>query len=288
MEPCKSEFVNVNGIRMHYITAGKGPLLILLHGFPQSSYAWRHQLPALTHHFQVVAPDLRGYGQTEKPRNVSDYRTSQLTADIVGLIHALGHESAHIVGHDWGGVVAWKLALEYPEVINRLVVLNAPHPHIFSRVLRSSRKQIMRSWYIFFFQIPYVPELVFKLFSKKLLNSLFRGSSIRKDTFSDVDIEKYHQALTEPGAITAALNYYRAAFHKVPTEEKSEKKNKKIAAPTLLIWGEADTALGKELTYGMEQQFEGPFHIQYIPNCSHWVNEEQPELVNRALIDFLK
>ena len=279
------QFIQANGIRMHYVTAGQGDLVVLLHGFPQFWYAWRHQIPLLAQHFKVVVPDLRGYGQTDKPDKVSDYRSSVIAADISSLIQALGYKKAHVAGHDWGGGIAWQMALEHPEVIDRLAVLNCPHPAAFAKALRSNYKQMGRSWYIFFFQIPYLPELTFKVFGKTILKSIMRGSAIRKDTFTDEDLEQYWKALQEPGAITAAFNYYRAAFRHLPQAKTSAgSSQKKITSPTLLIWGENDTALGKELTYDMEPYFNSAFKIEYVPNCSHWVVEEQPELVNKLLI----
>lgn len=278
------KFAQANGIRMHYVTAGKGPLLLLLHGFPEFWYAWRHQIPALAEHFQVVAPDLRGYGETERPAHVEDYRPDILAADIADLVRVLGHEKAHVAGHDWGGAVAWRVALEHPQVVDRLVVMNCPHPYIFAQALRTNIRQMGRSWYIFLFQIPQLPEFIFKIGGKRMLEGLFRKSSIRKDAFTDEDIERYFQALSKPGAFTAALNYYRAARLSTP---KKKYRSKKIEAPTLVIWGEKDTALGKELTYNMDPLFSGPLHIDYVPNCSHWVNEEQPELVNKLLLEFL-
>ncbi len=282
------DFVQANGIKIHYITAGKGPLVLLLHGFPQFCYAWRHQIPALAGQFQVVAPDLRGYGDTDKPIGVSEYQSDVLAADIAGLIHALGYQKAHIIGHDWGGAVAWRLALDYPQVVDHLAVLNCPHPYVFTKALKSNFQQIRKSWYIFFFQISYLPEFILKMNLKKTLEGLFRGTAIRKEAFSDADIDQYCQAIKKPGALTAALNYYRAAFHKVSAKDSKEKEKKKITASTLLVWGENDAALGKELTYDMEALFDGPFSIRYIPNCSHWVNEEQPELVNDLLLQFLQ
>jgi len=282
----KHEFIHANGIRIHYVTAGKGPLVILLHGFPEFCYAWRHQIPVLAEHFQVVAPDLRGYGETERPLNVSDYRPSVLVEDVSALIKALGHEKAHIVGHDWGGGIAWRTALDQPQVVDRLAVLNCPHPYVIPRALRTNFRQIRKSWYIFFFQIPYLPEFIFNLNRKRFIENVFRGMTARKETFSDEDLEQYLQALEKPGAYKAAIDYYRAAFRSLPKKNETD-QSKKIMAPTLLIWGEDDAALGKELTYDMERLFEGPFRIQYVPNCSHWVNEEQPELVNRLLLQFL-
>lgn len=286
MPTLKHEYIQANGIRIHYVTEGEGPLVVLLHGFPEFWYAWRHQIPALSKHFKVVVPDLRGYGETERPSKISDYSPHFLVNDVVDLIHKMGYEKAHIVGHDWGGAIAWRLAMEQPQVVDHLAVLNCPHPSIFVKALRSNFRQIRKSWYVFFFQIPYVPEFVFKHRSKKMFEKLFRGSVVRKDTFTDEDIDQYCRAMEKPEAFSAALNYYRAVFSK--TSPRSSRKEKKISVPTLLIWGENDVALGKELTYGMEPLFSGPFSLHYIPNCSHWVNEEQPELVNRLLLDFLQ
>jgi pimeloyl-ACP methyl ester carboxylesterase len=286
-EGWKHEHVDTNGIRMHYVTAGEGPLVVLLHGFPQFWYAWRHQIPALATRFQVVAPDLRGYGDTDKPPRVSDYRTGVLAADVAGLVKALGRDKAHVVGHDWGGGVAWTTAIEHPEVVDKLAVLNCPHPVVFAKALRSNFRQLRRSWYMFFFQLPAIPELVFGLSPERMIECTFRGMAIRKDTFSDEDLREFRQAIEKPGALTAAINYYRATFRNVSAMRELERAPKPIAAPTLLIWAEEDVALGKELTYGMEPLFSGSFRIEYVPNCSHWVNEEQPERVNELLLGFL-
>jgi len=287
MEPWKHEYAEVNGIKMHYVTAGKGPLVILLHGFPQFWYSWRHQIPALSDKFCVVAPDLRGYGDTEKPQNISDYDKSILAKDIADLIHALGYQKADIVGHDWGGGVAWTLTIEHPECVDHLVVINSPHPQLFFKALRSNYRQMAQCWYFFFFQIPYIPESIFKMFSKNIMKKMLAGSAVNKDTFTDSDVEKYQQMMEKPGAFSAALNYYRAAFRAKPAKVSTDKTHKKISVPTLVIWGENDIALRKELTYGMEPYFDGPLAIEYIPKCSHWVHEEQPEHVNSLLLKFL-
>ena len=286
-EPWKHEFVAANGIRFHCVTAGNGPLVLLLHGFPQFWYAWRHQIPALASRFKVVAPDLRGYNDTERPPRVADYRTGVLAADVAGLIKAFGYENAHVVGHDWGGGVAWTTALQHENLVSKLAVLNCPHPILFAKALRSNLRQLGRSWYMFFFQIPLLPELVFRLFANRAVERMFRGMAVRKETFTDEDLRCFREALGKPGALTASINYYRATFRNFAAIRELERSPKAISAPTLLIWAEDDVALGKELTYGMEPLFAGPFRIHYVPNCSHWVNEEQPELVNRLLLGFL-
>ncbi len=271
--------VTVNGVRLHCVLEGEGPLVVLLHGFPETSRAWRKQIPELAKRFKVVAPDLRGYGQSEKPKGIAAYRTAVLADDIAALIAAFGAERAHVVGHDWGGGVAWTLATLHPEVVDRLVVLNCPHPAVMQRALRSNWTQIRRSWYIFAFQLPWLPEWAFSRGGAKALKDALRRSAKRPDTFSDADVDEYARAFTAPGAATAAINYYRAA--------RSRVQPGKIKAPTLLIWGVDDFALGIELTHGMDHLFENKPRIEYVPDTSHWVMEERPEVVNRLLLDFL-
>ncbi len=278
-------FAHVNGVRLHYVTQGQGPLLILLHGFPEFWYSWRHQIPVLAQQFRVVAPDLRGYNESDKPVGVANYRVDTLTADVMALIRAFGEEKAVIVGHDWGGGVAWAFAAHYPQATERLVVMNCPHPGPFQKHLRSNRRQLRRSWYMFFFQIPWLPEWGIRLNARRFVEQAFRGMAIRKDAFPDEELRCYEEALKKPGALTAAINYYRAAFRE--TLRHGEQLFPQITCPTLLIWGEEDIALGKELTYGMEPYFNNHFEIKYIPQCSHWVQQEQPELVNQYLLDFL-
>lgn len=278
-------YAHVNGIQLHYVTQGKGPLVILLHGFPEFWYSWRHQIPALAHHFRVVAPDLRGYNDSEKPPGVSSYRVDTLTADVMGLIRVFGEEKAIIIGHDWGGGIAWVFAVEYPQATEKLIVLNCPHPTAFQQHLRSNWRQLRRSWYMFFFQLPWLPEFGIRLNLRWFVEKAFRGMTIRKDVFPDDELQQYAEALQKPGVLTAAINYYRAAFRE--RVRHGERTFDRITCPTLLIWAEEDTALGKELTYNMEPCFVGRFETRYIPQCGHWVQQEQPELVNQYLFEFL-
>jgi len=277
--------VYVNGVRLHYVTQGQGKLVILLHGFPEFWYSWRHQIPELAKHFRVVAPDLRGYNDSDKPVGVSRYRVDVLTADVMGLIRAFGEENAIVVGHDWGGGVAWAFAAEYPQATERLIVMNCPHPGLFQKHLRSNWRQLRRSWYMFWFQVPWLPELAIRCSARRFVEQAFRGWAIRKSAFSDEDLRHYVEAIQKPRMLTAAINYYRAAFREVV--QRGERTFAQISCPTLLIWGEEDAALGKELTYGMETYFTARFEIRYIPRCSHWVQQEQPELVNQYVSEFL-
>ena len=275
----------VNGVRLHYVTQGAGPLLILLHGFPEFWYSWRYQIPALAKHFTVVAPDMRGYNESDKPAGVASYHIDRLTGDVEGLIHAFNEERAGIIGHDWGGGVAWAFAANYPHMTEQLVVLNCPHPGTFQKALQENRQQLRRSWYIFYFQIPWLPELGLRLFRRRFIAQAFRGMAVRKEAFPDKELHKYAEALETPGSARAAINYYRAAFrHRL---RHGAIHLPQISRPTLLIWGEEDTALGKELTYDMDEYFSDRFEIKYIPKCSHWVQQEQPEVVNQYLLEFL-
>src|SRR5579875_1996042 len=208
-----------NGIRMHYVTVGEEekrekPLLVLLHGFPEFWYSWRYQLPFLSEHgYRVVAPDLRGYNDSDKPRKGYDVAT--LTRDIEGLIKGLGREQAIIVGHDWGGVLAWAFAMRYPGMTQRLIVMNAPHPAAMERELRTLQ-QLRKSWYVFAFQLPWLPEYVLLRNHANEIGRMLRGAAVQKEAFPREVTAKFQQAMGKPGAMTAALNYYRQYFAPLP------------------------------------------------------------------------
>lgn len=214
---------------------------------------------------------------------MADYRADTLAGDVVALIRALGEESAVVVGHDWGGAIAWTTALEHPEAVRRLTVLNCPHPAAFRRALLSNPRQMLRSWYMGFFQVPWLPERA--LLGR--IESLFRASAARADAFTDEDLAAYGESFRKPGAATASLNYYRAAFRSPGLLWRLGDAGRRISAPTLVIWGERDKALGAELTDGMERYFSGPFRLERLPEASHWVMEEDPERVNGLLLEFL-
>lgn len=300
-------WVDTNGVRLHCAIDGDGPLVIFLHGFPECWYSWRHQLEALAPRFRVVAPDMRGYNESDKPPGVAAYALPELVADVHGLIQAFGEREAVVVGHDWGGAVAWTFAMEHPEATRRLVVMNCPHPAIFAQHLRTNPRQLRKSWYMFFFQIPWLPETLLGLGHARAIGRAIQDSAIRKDAFTEEDIRHLRDAASRPGALHSGLNYYRAAFRgadaqamwpgwlrrfvhgdrPAPAVRQRIEDWPKISAPTLLVWGEADVALEKELTLGMEPLFSGPFNIKYVPLSGHWVQQEQAELVNGYLLDFL-
>jgi pimeloyl-ACP methyl ester carboxylesterase len=274
----------VNGIHLHYVEAGTGPLVVLLHGFPEFWYEWRHQIPALAAAgFRVVAPDLRGYNRSAKPAGIGSYRLEELVRDVAGLIRYLGAERAAVAGHDWGGLIAWYLAMLRPEVVDRLIVLNAPHPAAFARELRSPA-QLLRSSYALFFQLPWLPEAVLRAGDFALLQRIFRTQPVRRGAYTGDDIQRYKDALRQPGALTAAINYYRAALRRSLVRAKRDVS--RIDHPTLLIWGERDRYLNIRLTQGLEEWVPG-IRVERIREASHWVPVDAPELVNRLLIDFL-
>ncbi|PSB23609.1 alpha/beta fold hydrolase [Stenomitos frigidus] len=271
-----------NGIKLHYVTQGEGPLMLLLHGFPEFWYSWRHQIPEFATDHKVVALDLRGYNDSDKPEAQSAYVMAEFINDVKGVIEGLGYDRCILVGHDWGGAIAWSFAYAHPELVERLIVLNLPHPAKFSEGLRTPQ-QILKSWYIAFFQLPLLPELLFQFDDFSLLEQAFRGMAIDQSAFTDADIEAYKNAFAKRGALTGAINYYRNLFAQFSVERSWGI----LTIPTLMIWGEADTALGKELTYGTEKYVQD-FRIRYIPNCSHWVQQEQPQLVNQFMREFLE
>jgi pimeloyl-ACP methyl ester carboxylesterase len=274
----------VNGVRLHYVEAGAGPLVVLLHGFPEFWYSWRWQIPALAEAgFRVLAPDLRGYNLSEKPGGVQSYRIDALTADVIGLIRHAGARRASIAGHDWGGAIAWTLAMRQPEVVEKLIILNAPHPAAFVRELRTW-PQRLKSWYILFFQLPRVPEGYLRAGNYAALTQVFRRDPVRADSFTDEDIQKYKQAIGRPGALTAALNYYRAAFRSLMRGEAGN--THRIDVPTLLLWGEQDRYLGLGLTQGLEQWVSN-LRVERIAEASHWVQMDARERVNQLMVEFL-
>lgn len=278
-------FVAVNGIRLHYVTAGKGPLVIMLHGFPEFWYGWKNQIPVLSEKFKVVAVDMRGYNDSDKPKGVQSYAAKTVADDIRQVISSLNEKKAHIIGHDWGGAIGWTLGQQFPECVDRLIVLNCPLPQLLWKHFITNLRQLRRSWYMFYFQIPGLPERGIRRNLKLFFLRGLRGWARNKQAFSDADIEEYVRAFQKPYALTAAINYYRAAFRNITHRDTF--KVKPIAADTLVIWGEDDLALGKELTYGMEKYFTGKFKINYISNCSHWVQHECCQVVNNLIIDFL-
>jgi pimeloyl-ACP methyl ester carboxylesterase len=271
------------GIRLHYVEAGAGPLVVLLHGFPEYWYSWRHQLPALAKAgFHVVAPDMRGYNLSDKPLGWRAYDAEHLARDIAGLIRHFGAERAYLAGHDWGAAVAYTVAMRHPEALEKLAILNVPHPERMLAGFRTAR-QLRKSWYMFFFQIPRLPE---RLIERD--NFSFAKRSLRADSpgsFSDVDLERYEEAWSRPGALTGMINYYRAALRHTPKAALASLRP--IELPTLVIWGERDRHLGAELAEPLPQWVPN-VRVERLPEATHWVQHDAPERVNELLTEFFQ
>jgi epoxide hydrolase 4 len=273
-----------NGIRLHVVQSGpaSGPLVLLLHGFPEFWYGWRYQLPSLAAAgYWVWAPDQRGYNVSEKPQGIAAYRLEALAADVIGLLDAAGQEQAYLVGHDWGGIVAWWIAMHAPHRLKRMVVINAPHDAAMRQHLRRHPAQWLRSSYIGLFQLPWIPELVTRVGNWRLLVRVLQQSS-RPGTFTPTDLERYRQAWSQPQALQAMLNWYRALLRTpspLPTHQP-------ITIPTLLIWGANDVFLGREMAQrSIEQCQKG--QLVMFEEATHWVHHEQPARVNALLETFL-
>ncbi len=277
------DFAAVNGVRLHYVERGQGELVLLLHGFPDFWGGWKHQIEALANAgFRVVAPDLRGYNLSDKPRGIGAYSIEKLTNDVAALIRYLGAEKAAVVGHDWGGVIAWHLAMRQPQCLAKLIVLNAPHPAAFARELRTVR-QILKSSYALFFQLPFLPERLIRAHDFALVRRVFRFDPTNRRAFSRHDIDQTVEALAQPRALTSALNYYRA----LRCRPRQAFQARRIETPTLLIWGEQDRYLGVQLTQGLEKWVPN-LQLELLPDASHWVHRDQPQRVNQLIIDFLR
>jgi pimeloyl-ACP methyl ester carboxylesterase len=283
--PAERTFLPGDGVQLHAVVAGpeEGPLAVLLHGFPECWYSWRSQIPVLAQAgYRVVAPDQRGYDLSDKPPRVENYQVDRLSDDILALIRALGRERATLIAHDWGGVVAWRFAMDYPQAVNRLVVMNAPHPVAFAREMRRGWSQRLKSWYMFCFQVPWLPEALLTLSPLTTARLFFQRTAVRRSAFSESDLAVMAAALAQPGAMGAMIHWYRAAFR-----HPSARGTRAIEAPTLLIWAEDDVALGKALTYDLER-WVPDLQRHYIPSCGHWVQNEAPSEVNERMMAFLR
>ncbi len=280
-------FVQLPGLRLHYVELGEGPLVVLLHGFPETWWSWRYQLQALADAgFRVVAPDLRGYGETDK-RGPFDLDT--LVGDVCRLIEALGERQARIVGHDWGGGVAWHLASHRPEFCERLVVLNCPHPAKMRQALlsRPSWAQLKKSWYFFFFQLPGLPEWVLTKDDASALVRMLQSASVDRSHFSPEELKPLREAIQRPGAAKAMVGWYRAAVRANFGSPFAPPSYPIITRPTLLVWGMQDPALGyAELVPGTEAWVPS-LTLEPVQGCGHFVQSERPADVNRALLRFL-
>jgi pimeloyl-ACP methyl ester carboxylesterase len=275
------EDADLDGIRIHYVTSGSGPLVVLLHGFPDFWFGWREQIPALARAgFRVVAPDLRGYDLSAKPRAIAAYTVDRIVDDVTNLFRHLSVERAAIVGHDWGGAIAWAFAMRQPERLRRLAILNAPHPERFARALRDPR-QLVRSWYMLFFQLPALPEALFRARSYDAIRRLYQTDPARP--FSDADIARYVDAIAQPGALTGMINWYRALFRNATHMRASLRR---IDAPTLVLWGDRDRYLSRFLAEP-SRQWVPHATVVHFPNATHWLQHDEAGAVNERLVEFL-
>ena len=275
-------YAEIGDVRLHYVEAGQGPLIVLLHGFPEFWYAWRQQIgPLVAAGFRVVAPDTRGYNLSSKPEGVASYDISLLADDIRKLIHERGAQTAMLAGHDWGGSIAWAVAMSHPEVVDRLAILNAAHPRKLSQGLHHPG-QLRKSWYFFFFfDLPDLPEAVVHADGWHFFRHFLRDAC---PAFTPEQTDRYIQAWSQPGAATAMIDYYRSSVRTPP--KKAEAQIHTVKAPTLVIWGERDRYLGPELAEPERDDVPNLDRVERLPGASHWVHHDEPERVNQLLIDF--
>jgi pimeloyl-ACP methyl ester carboxylesterase len=280
----RHERIRADGVELHVAVAGEGPPVVLLHGFPENWRSWRRQFAALVDAgFSVWAPDMRGYNLSEKPPERDAYHLRHLVADVAAIVRATGAPRAHIGGHDWGGLVAWTFAGHHGDLVDKLVVFNAPHVKIYMEKLRRP-PQMFRSWYALFFLLPRLPELALSAGRFAAVRDMFRRMPARAGAFSDQDIDAYIQGLSGPGALTAALNYYRA---NAASDGLELARSARSSAETLVIWGDRDSALCTNLLDGLDE-VAPRLQIHRIHDAGHWVQYEAPEEVNRALVAFLR
>jgi epoxide hydrolase 4 len=277
-------YAELDAVRLHYVEAGSGPLVVLLHGFPEFWFAWRAQIDALAAAgFRVVAPDMRGYNLSSKPVGIASYALPLLTADVRDLIAERGGaDGARLVGHDWGGLVAWATAAHHPGSVARLAILNMPHPQRMLEGLRTAQ-QLRKSWYILAFQLPWLPERLLRLRRFEALRRPLEHDA-RAGAFSPDDLDRYVEAWSEPGAVTAMLAYYRATIRARLRRESEELPP--VTAPTLVVWGERDRHLGAELAEPHAADVPNLSRVVRVPTASHWVAHDEPELVSRLLVEF--
>jgi pimeloyl-ACP methyl ester carboxylesterase len=279
------QFISANGLDVAYDEAGSGPdIALCLHGFPESRFSWRYQLPVLADAgWHAVAPDLRGYGDTSRPTELEAYKLDRLVEDVAALFDAFGARRRLLVAHDWGAIVAWHFAIRRIRPLDGLVIMNVPHPAVAAQIIPRSPRQWLRSWYILFFQLPWLPEAMLGARGARAIGDAFRNMAIDKSAFPEDVLAHYRANAKRPGALTAMLNYYRANLRDIARAAHAPK----IEAPTLMIWGEEDTALGLELTEGYDP-YVADFTLNRLPRVSHWVQQEAPETVNTRLAAWME
>lgn len=276
--------VVAGGVRFHYATAGRGPLILLLHGFPERWFSWRAQIPALAAEgYRVVAPDLRGYGQSDKP--ASGYEITDLAQDVAALVTALGEESATVVGHDWGGAIAWEAAARHPARVARVAVLNCPHPAVMNHVLRRSWDQFVRSGYMLFFNLPWLPERLIARDRGRSILQMFQGNSVHFEAIPRQTLEALRESVSSPDDVRPMLEYYRRSVRRALRGAMPSYPI--IQQPALLLWGERDVVLGNQLI-APHTRVARDLTIRRIADCGHFVQQERPDAVNALLAAWLR
>ncbi|MFP8877635.1 MAG: alpha/beta hydrolase [Myxococcota bacterium] len=282
--PIETRFVDARGLRFEVQTCGDPNaerLVLCLHGFPELAYSWRYQIPALAAlGYRVWAPNQRGYGKSSRPRERAAYHVDELVADVAALVDAADARSVTLIGHDWGGAVAWLFALRAVRKLEGLVVMNLPHPTRFRQALKFGAQR-RRSLYALFFQLPWLPERLLAARNGWAIGEAFRSMAVDKSRFPEEVLDVYRRHALEPGALTAMLNWYRA----MRSDRNIEEDFPILDTRTLMIWGTQDTALGLETTWRTEELVRD-FTIRYLP-VSHWVQQEAPEAVNEILEAWL-
>jgi len=280
----ESIFVQNSEIRLHTIVSGPkdGSVVVLLHGFPEFWYGWRKQIEALAAAgFRVIVPDQRGYNLSSKPSGVAAYSLTELVSDVIAIADQLGQAKISLAGHDWGAAVAWSTALLHPQRIAKLAVLNVPHPSVMRKFISTRPRQLFRSWYMFFFQLPWLPETLFSAFNFRIgARALVRSS--RSGTFSDEDLAQYCAAWSQPRAVTSMINWYRALFR-----VRVKFLDKTVRVPTRILWGERDAFLLAEMAHESLRYCTNA-ELFTFANATHWLQHEEPARVSELLIDFFR
>jgi pimeloyl-ACP methyl ester carboxylesterase len=292
--PITHDTVDVNGVTLHYAKSGEGPLMVFLHGFPEFWYAWKDQLDEFGKDHLAVAPDMRGYNLSSKRPNVADYRMPALVEDVQGLATKLGASPARkfvLVGHDWGGVVAWSFAMAHPEMLEKLIIINAPHPAIFRREIQENAAQQKASAYMLMFRSAEAEHTLSANNYERLVNIVL-GEGLKHGYFTEADKKAYLEAWSQPGALTGGLNYYRASQAGPPSGGQPPANAlglplPKITVPTLVIWGEKDTALLTGNLDGLDAHVTS-LTVKRIPEGTHWVVHEKRDVVNGYIRDFIR
>jgi pimeloyl-ACP methyl ester carboxylesterase len=269
-------------VTLNAVAAGpkNGPAVVLLHGFPEFWYSWHKQIaPLAAAGFRVIVPDQRGYNRSSKPSSVRSYALAELVSDVIAMADQLGQERIFLAGHDWGAAVAWSVALLHPNRVARLAILNVPHPSVMRRYLMQNRRQLRKSWYMFFFQIRYFPEAFLSASNFRRGTASLVGSS-RPGTFSDDDLAQYRAAWSQPGALTAMINWYRAAFR-----HRTTFPDLIVRVPTLILWGLRDRFLMAEMAQDSLRYCTQAELIRF-PEATHWPQHEEPARVSQLLVDF--